>query len=125
MPDLVGAAVCLLACSPKGRAPFFDALDLCLADDSFGGEFFVIPHDVRDGRCSEWPEDEVQVIGHDDIAQELEFALVAVEVEAVVQGDDEAGSGKDGQAVVHHRGDVIDVAFNVKSRQSHGYQAAE
>jgi hypothetical protein len=52
------------------------------------------------------------MIGHYYIAQQLEFLLVAVEIEAVVERDDKAGPREYGQAIIYYCGDLVDVPLN-------------
>jgi hypothetical protein len=53
----------------------------------------------------------VYVVGHKDVAKELELLVVPVEVEAVIERDDKARTGKDWESVVDDGGDVIDVTL--------------
>jgi hypothetical protein len=41
--------------------------------------------------------------------------LIAVEIEAIQQGNNETGTSEDGQALIDNGGDVVDVSLNVKS----------
>ncbi len=96
LPNLMLTPARFLARLGKCGHPLLSLFHLCLTDEAHSRKFLEITHQIGQHRLTLQPYQQVDVIRHDDVAQQVKGVLVAIKIKAVEQGNNETGGGEDG-----------------------------